>query len=67
MYNKHGSESNVLQKKFLRISEAVEVYSIGKTKLLEMAKEAKAVYKRGGIVIINVKEFDEYLESYKLL
>lgn len=54
------------EKKFLRLKEAVEVYSIGKTRLLEMAHEAKAIYRRGNIVLINIKTFDEYLEEFKL-
>lgn len=55
---------NMKNRKFLKIKEAVEVYSIGRTRILEIAKEAKAVYKKGNITLIKINKFEEYLETF---
>lgn len=55
---------NNKHKKFVKIKEAIEIYSIGRTKLMEMAKDAKAVYKKDNLTLINVAKFEEYLETF---
>ena len=40
------------------------MYSMGLTKFQELAKEAKACYKIGQLVLVNTEILDEYLERY---
>lgn len=53
-----------LNKKFLRYRDAELVYSLEHKKLLEMADQCGAIYRRDGIVLINRDIFDEYLERF---
>ena len=53
-----------LNKKFLRYRDAELVYSLEHKKLLEMADQCGAIYRRDGIVLINRDIFDEYLEQF---
>ena len=55
-----------LSKKFMRYSEAAAYYSIVKTKLKGMAKEAKAVYKVDNVALNNCEIFEKYLETFRL-
>ena len=55
-----------LSKKFMRYSEAAVFYSIGKTKLQALAKEAHAVYKVDKVALINCEIFEKYLETFRL-
>lgn len=43
---KDVEKTKKIAKKFVRYQEGSELYSIGLTKFQELAKEAKAVYKR---------------------
>ncbi|MDD6696152.1 MAG: DUF6462 family protein [Firmicutes bacterium] len=60
--------------KFVRYSEGAEMYHMSVSKFMQMAKDAKAVYKLGQLVLVNLKIFDEYiaynerrcLENYKI-
>ena len=55
-----------LSKKFMRYSEAAAFYSIGKTKLQALAKEAHAVYKVDKVALINCEIFEQFLESFRV-
>ena len=56
-----------LQKKRLaRIKEAKEMYSIGETKLREIAKNAGAIIRIGGLTLYDLDTIDEYLETFRL-
>ena len=54
------------EKKFVRYAEGAEKYSIGKTKFIALAKEAKAVYRVDGIVLVNCEIFEKFLEGFRL-
>lgn len=54
-------------KKFVRYQEGAEMYSMGLTSFTSLAKEAKAVYKKGQLVLVNVQILDEYLELFREL
>lgn len=41
-------------KRFVRYSEGAEMYSMGKTKFQELAKDAKACYKVNQLVLVNL-------------
>ena len=52
-------------KKYVNASEGAVIYSIGKTRIMDMAKEANAIYKVGNSALVNVEVFDEYLEQFR--
>ena len=52
-------------KKFVRYSDGAKMYSMGMTKFQEVAKDAKACYKIGQLVLVNTEILDKYLE-YKV-
>lgn len=54
------------KKKFVRYKEGAEIYSIGLTKFQELAKEAQAVYKIDGVVLVNCEIFEKFLEEFHL-
>ena len=54
----------ILRKKWLRYKDAEIVYSLEHKKILEMADQCGAIYRRDGIVLINRDIFDEYLERF---
>ena len=53
-------------KRFVRYSEGAEMYSMGKTKFQELAKDAKACYKMNRLVLVNVDILNEYLETFHI-
>ena len=50
--------------KFVRYSEGAEMYHMGVSKFMQRAKDAKAIYK---LVLVNLKIFDEYLETFHIV
>ena len=52
-------------KPFMRYTEAAAYFSMGVDSLRALAKEADAVYRIGGIVLVNVDEISEYLKYFK--
>ena len=54
-------------KKFVRYSDGAKMYSMGMTKFQEVAKDAKAIYKLGQLVLVNLKIFDEYIETFHIV
>lgn len=50
--------------KFVRYSEGAEMYHMSVSKFMQIAKDAKAIYKLGQLVLVNLKIFDEYIETY---
>ena len=41
-------------------------YSMGMTKFQEVAKDAKACYKIGQLVLVNTEILDKYLETFHI-
>lgn len=66
-----GNQSRKIQeqqsrfKKFVRYPEGAEMYSMGLSSFTKLAREAKAVYKKGNIVLVNINLIDEYLEMFR--
>lgn len=54
-----------VQKKYVNAAEGQAVYGISRTHIMEMAKEAGAVYKVGNSALINTEIFDTYLEQFR--
>lgn len=67
----YGSEESKLTKyvakKFFRLQECADLYSIGINKTRELAEEAEATYKVDGMVLINTELFERYLESFRVM
>lgn len=53
--------------KFVRYDEWADMYHMGMTKFQELAKEAKACYKIGRMVLVNTEILDEYLETFHIV
>lgn len=53
-------------KKFVRYSDGAKMYSMGMTKFQEVAKDAKACYKIGHLVLVNTEILDKYLETFHI-
>ena len=65
-YKRKEIESTKQQtKKFVRYKEGAEKYSLGMTKFQALAKEAGAVYKIDGIVLVNCEIFEKFLETFR--
>lgn len=43
------------------------MYSMGLSKFQELAKDAKACYKVGQLVLVNTEILDEYLETFRIV
>ena len=55
-----------LKKEWIRTKEGIEMYSMGRTKLVSLAREAGAVYKIDGTLLINVEKFELFLETFRI-
>lgn len=53
-------------KKLIRTKQAVERYSIGKTKLKELAIEANAFLKIDGLNLYDMFALDRYIETFRV-
>lgn len=49
------------RKKFVRYDEGAKIYSMGLHTFQDLAKDAGAVYRIKGIVLVNTELVDEYL------
>lgn len=58
-------QAKVNTKNFIRYDEGAERYSMGKHSFMKLAQDARAVYKINRITLVNVKIFEEYLESFR--
>ena len=59
-------QTKVDKKNFIRYDEGAERYSMSKHSFMKLAQEARAVYKINRITLVNVKIFEEYLESFRV-
>ena len=55
-----GGKSGV--KKWVRYEEGAVLYSMGIHSFMDLAKEAKAVYRIRRICLVNTEKLDEYIE-----
>ena len=58
-------QAKVNTKNFIRYDEGAERYSMSKQSFMKLAQDARAVYKINRITLVNVKIFEEYLESFR--
>ena len=62
-----NGQNKLEKKKYVRYPEGAELYSMGLSKFQQVAKDAKAVYKVGRLVLVNTEILDEYLESFHII
>lgn len=55
------------RRKFVRYAEGAKMYGMGLSKFQELAKDAKACYKVGQMVLVNLEIIDEYLETFRIV
>ena len=60
-YKKNANE------KFVRDEEGAEMYHMSLSKFMQIAKNAKAVYKIGHMVLMKFEFLDEYLETFHIV
>ena len=56
---------NKQKKKYVRYKEGAEMYGMGITSFMRLAKESKAVYKIRNIALVNIEILDEYMELFR--
>lgn len=52
---------------YIRYDEGAKRYSMSVHSFMKLAAEARAVYKVNRISLVNVKVFEEYLETFRVL
>ncbi len=67
MSNKKQKMNSKKRDKFVRYSEGAEMYHMGLSKFMQLAKDAKACYKVGQMVLVNTEIIDEYLEIFRIV
>ena len=50
-------------RKFIRYKEGAQVYGMSEREFFNLAKDAKAVYKRNRMVLVSIEALDEYIAS----
>lgn len=60
------TEKKVKTKNFVRYDEGAELYSMCRNTFIKLANDAHAVYKVNRLVLVNVKIFEEYLETFRI-
>lgn len=55
------------KKRFVRYREGAKMYSMGESKFMQIAKDAKACYKVNQLVLVNLDILDEYLETFHIV
>ena len=65
--NEKSSQDKENKRKFVRYSEGAKMYGMGLTKFQELAKDAKACYKVGQMVLVKPEIIDEYLETFRII
>lgn len=65
MAYKRMGNLNLVTKKYVNAMEGQAMYSISKSRFMEIAKSAGAIYKVGKSALVNTEIFEAYLEQYR--
>lgn len=60
-------ENKKQKNEFIRYDEGAKRYSMSKHKFMELAEDAKAVYRINRISLVNVRIFEDYLETFRCI
>lgn len=63
---KEENDTRYQHKRFIRYKEGAELYSMSRSTFERRAKDAKAIYKMGKIVLVDTDIFERYLESFRV-
>lgn len=53
------------KKKYVRYAEGAELYSVGKHTFEKWAKDANAIRKVNGVVLVNTEKIDAFIEGFE--
>ena len=53
-------------KRWVRYQEGADLYSVGLHTFQKIAKDAKACYSVGGIILIDTVKLDKYIEMFEM-
>ena len=53
-------------RKFIRYKEGAQIYGMSEREFIKLAHDAKAVYKRNKIAMVNVEILDKFMQTYKV-
>lgn len=59
-------DNGVKGKRFVRYGEGAVLYSMSKSKFIQLAKEADATYKIDKLVLVNCDIFEQYIENFRV-
>lgn len=59
-------KQSLSNKKFVRYKDGAELYSLGIQNFMKIAKEAGAVRKIRGTVLVNTEKLDENIDSFEV-
>lgn len=62
---KSYAQTNFITKKYVNAAEGQAIYGISRSRIMEMAKSAGAIYKVGNSALINTEIFELYLEQFR--
>ena len=51
-------------KKYVRYEEGAKLFSVGRNTFIEMAKDAKAVFKYKGVALVDIQKVNSFIEDY---
>ena len=54
-----------IKKTFVRYQEGADLYSVGLHTFQEWAKDANAIYRVKGVILVNTNIIDEFLETFR--
>lgn len=54
------------RKKWIRVKDAVDLYSLSRSKLMRVATDAGAIYKIEATVLIDSVTLESYIETFKV-
>lgn len=63
---RHETKVEKLKRKWIRVRDGVDIYSISRPKLVSLAMEAGAAYKIDSVILIDKEAFELYLESFRI-
>jgi len=63
---RHQTKVEKLKRKWIRVKDGVDIYSISRPKLVSLAMEAGAAYKIDSVILIDKEMFETYLESFRI-
>lgn len=59
--------SELPRKKMVRYEEGAKLYSLGRNKFMDLAKDAHAVYIIDRVALVNLDILDKYLETFRIV